>query len=150
MTSQFILGNLTEREQCELVTEYANGKLVSIEHQLWHFLITHRDEIHHYRIMHAPDLPADLKAAMDQSIQGFIMEHRSLDVAAENLDQREEIMKEKWIRREHGSHESTNEIAMEWTLAHARAWRLHRIHEIFFVYEKKKETYVALLTPNRV
>ncbi len=65
----------------------------------------------------------------------LVLLNKSLDHAAEMLDQMEEISREIWIRGERGDYDSTR-IAVEWADEFGDSWRRWRLLKYTFVAVK--------------
>jgi len=65
----------------------------------------------------------------------LVLLNKSLDHAAEMLDQKEEISREIWIRGERGDYDATR-IAVEWADQFGHSWRRWRLLKYTFVAVK--------------
>ena len=65
----------------------------------------------------------------------LLLSNGTLDHASENLQQKQEIMKEQWIRGERGDYDG-NRIASEWIEKHAPSWRRWRVLVYSFITVK--------------
>jgi hypothetical protein len=130
----------------ELERAYSAGNLNNIKSQLEEFLKEHKQDIlvsvsGKYQSLST----AEFELTLETVIGLYIIQHKSINARAEIIEQKQEIEKEKWIRHQKDSSESSEEIALDWIRKYAGPWRTHRIRTILFVYEKDKHHYLSIL-----
>jgi hypothetical protein len=65
----------------------------------------------------------------------LLLTNGTLDLASEMLDQKDEILRECWIRAEQGD-DDTSRIAKEWIIMYADNWRRWRVLVYTFIAVK--------------
>ena len=70
-----------------------------------------------------------------RGLLGLILKNGTLDHASEMLDQKDEILRECWIRAEQGD-DDTSRIAKEWITMYADSWRRWRVLVYTFIAVK--------------
>ena len=130
---------LSDEDLKTLGEEWAGEKLNSISTHLLEFIERHRNDI--FSMVKGSRTPESLVEAAKQYAckRGFI--HLPLDLA----DQIREINNEIWFSGERGDF-NRPKIQEEWTLKHARNWRLWRIKEIIYVIDRRAPEVAMVLS----
>jgi hypothetical protein len=137
-----MIGTMTELE--EIAQRYADGRLDGIKRDLERFISANRARIGIFKQERAAKLRIALTDEI--AIKQYILQHRSINAAAEIQEQLEEIQKEKWIRGvQAGCAPDELEVALDWSRSHSANWRAHRVTTIIYVFDKEKDRYSQLL-----
>lgn len=131
-----------ELEQIE--KNYAMGRYALLEEAISKFLKMHSGKIFDFK----KELEQKHKRtfSLDEAVRLYIAENKTVNFRLDMQDQKEEIMREKWIRHERNPHEPAEKIKAEWVRSYAWPWRIHRVREIIYLFERRKEEYLKGIT----
>jgi len=90
---------------------------------------------------------------VDYCVRSTLRNRGTCNARRDILEQKGEIEKEVWYEGERQKRpvapERREEIARSWARSHASQWREWRLFQLLYVWEKKAEAYVALLSPRQ-
>jgi hypothetical protein len=90
---------------------------------------------------------------VDYCVRSVLLKRRSCNPRRDIEEQRGEIEKEVWYEGERQKRpvpaERREEIARTWARSHASQWREWRLFQLLYVWEKKADAYVNLLSPKQ-
>ncbi len=88
---------------------------------------------------------------VDYCVRSVLRVRGTCNARRDILEQKGEIEKEVWYEGERSRRpvaaERREEIARTWARSHASQWREWRLFQLLYVWEKKAEAYVPLLSP---
>ncbi|HLF92470.1 MAG TPA: hypothetical protein VJB14_03350 [Planctomycetota bacterium] len=91
---------------------------------------------------------------VDYCVRSVLRVRGTCNARRDILEQKGEIDKEVWYEGERSKRpvaaERREEIARTWARSHASQWREWRLFQLLYVWEKKAEAYVPLITPRPV
>ena len=142
---------------------WAKGQLRDLEHDLDRFI---RDNLVEIRRVMTEGRGAGTEIARRRFMRGEINNQQLIDYCVRAVlrkrgtcnprrdiqEQCFEIEKEVWYEGERAQRpvpaERREEIARSWARSHASQWREWRLFQLLYVWEKKAEAYVPLLSPH--
>ena len=127
----------------ELRAMYKEGHLDRFKDDLKEFIVANKKEILEYNKIEQKMFRKEV--SLDITVRHFLFDQRSTNPLRDIKDQIEEILKYKWIEREHGSNKSDPEIEKEWTEKYAPIFREWRFKSVLYLYVQEKESYLDLL-----
>ena len=90
---------------------------------------------------------------VDYCVRSVLRNRGTCNPRRDILEQKGEIDKEVWYEGERQKRpvpaERREEIARSWARSHASQWREWRLFQLLYVWEKKAEAYVPLLSPGQ-
>ena len=127
----------------EIRINYDRGEYVKLAESVRTFLAEHGERVLEFK----EHIEGKFKKqfSLEHAIRLLILDIKTVNTKLDLEDQRKVIGLEAYIRHEHGSTESDEEIAIDWIKKYAGAWRIHRIREIVYVFERSKEEYLDLI-----
>ena len=144
---------------------WAKGQLRDLEHDLDRFI---RDNLQEIRRVMAEGRGSGTEIARRRYMRGEINNRQLVDFCVRAVlrkrgtcnprrdiqDQCYEIEKEVWYEGERAKRpvgaERREEIARSWASQHASKWREWRLFQLLYVWEKKADLYVPILTSEAV
>ena len=141
---------------------WSKGQLRDLEHDLDRFI---RDNLQEIRRVMAEGCGSGHDVARRRYLRGEINDHQLVDFCVRTVlrkrgtcnprrdiqEQVFEIEKEVWYEGERACRpvpaERREEIARSWASQHASKWREWRLFQLLYVWQKKADLYVDLLTP---
>jgi len=88
---------------------------------------------------------------VDYCVRSVLRVRGTCNARRDILEQKGEIEKEVWYEGERSKRpvaaERREEIARTWARSHASQWREWRLFQLLYVWEKKAEAYVPLISP---
>jgi len=141
---------------------WARGQLAELENDLDRFI---RENLLEIRRVMAEGRGSGTDVARRRYMRGEINDRQLVDYCVRAVlrkrgscnprrdiqDQCYEIEKEVWYEGERAKHpvaaERREEIARSWATEHASKWREWRLFQLLYVWEKKADLYVPILTP---
>ena len=141
---------------------WAKGQLRDLEADLDRFIKENLPEI---RKAVLEGKSSDQQVARRRYLKGEISDRQLVDYCVRSvlrvrgtcnarrdiLEQKGEIEKEVWYEGERAQRpvaaERREEIARSWASEHASKWREWRLFQLLYVWQKKADQYVTLLTP---
>ena len=141
---------------------WSKGQLRDLETDLDRFI---RDNLYEIRRAVVEGKVAGQDVARRRYLKGEISDRQLVDYCVRSVlrkrgtcnarrdieEQRCEIEKEVWYEGERQKRpvpaERREEIARSWARSHAPQWREWRLFQLLYVWEKKADAYVTLLSP---
>ncbi len=140
---------------------WTQGQLRELEHDLDRFI---RDNLSEIRRVMTEGRGSGTEIARRRFMRGEINDHQLVDFCVRAVlrkrgtcnprrdiqDQCSEIEREVWYEGERENcivgAERREEIARKWASQHASKWREWRLFQLLYVWEKKADVYVPILT----
>lgn len=128
-------------EFAQIEQAHSCGALAKLETALERYMTGRGETV---RLFHQQMQTTAPDATLDAAVCAYLLSSNTLTLQEDMEDQREEIKREFWYRGEKGDHDHAA-IANEWITKYAGGWRKHRMRTLLWLYQHRREHYVALL-----
>ncbi len=132
---------LDELKQIE--DNYQRGRYNHLADCLRQFLTNHSSRIVEFRTRYEQKQGAPFQ--LETAIALYVLDNKTVDMKLDMKDQRDEILREIWIRHERNNRETDSEIEKDWVKKYAEGWRIHRTREIMYLFSQNKQEYLGLV-----
>ncbi|MBI4451133.1 hypothetical protein HY642_04100 [Candidatus Woesearchaeota archaeon] len=132
-------GRFTTPEILEIERDFKHGKYSVLEQKLYKFVAENQRLVPEWQEKFTDQLQRPIDAL--KALQLFLLKEKSIDMTMEIRMQVEEMEKEAWYRGE----PDHDRVAVDWSKAHAAAWRHHYALVLEFLLYVRQEKVLDLL-----
>jgi hypothetical protein len=127
----------------QIEENYKRGSYSHLSDCLRQFLVNHSSRILEFRTRY--EQKQGTPFMLETAVALYIFDNKTVDMKLDMKDQRNEILREIWIRHEKNNRETDSEIERDWVRKYAEGWRTHRTREIMYLFSRNKENYLELI-----
>jgi len=127
----------------EIESHYERAMYKELADCLEEFLKAHAKEIPGFK--ERVENKLNRSFSLKEAINLFILDNKIVNLKLDLKDQKEEIEKEIWYRKERHEDPDPEAVAEDWTKKYAEAWRAHRTREIIYVFRREAGKYLNLV-----